>query len=225
METRARVARSCDNGAERNVAPQPVPGELGLPTIQPVNRSAREVRLPREGFAVCECGRSQTLCWSATLRELRCSCFPPRGRVSLYVLDGCGFWPFAVADLLRREQASADTATPARRCRVCNYWHRLLIGASGSYQFATALWTRSLNHELLREKRSSLSAGLVARMDRPSLFGGKPGRIAVAVSLQTSRVIPLMLGVRQCLGFSDTEFGIVTSILPVLASREVALMF
>jgi len=36
---------------------------------------------------------------------------------------------------------------------VCHYWHRLLIGAPGSYQFATAVWTLSLNHKLLHKKR------------------------------------------------------------------------
>src|SRR5271169_7197757 len=53
METRVRAARSSDNGAGRNVAPQPEPAGFGLPT-----------------------------CWSAALRELRCSCFPPRGRLA-----------------------------------------------------------------------------------------------------------------------------------------------
>jgi hypothetical protein len=34
-----------------------------------------------------------------------------------------------------------------------------------------------------------------------------------------------MLGVSQCLGFGGSQVSIVTSFLPVLASREVALVF
>ena len=48
---------------------------------------------------------------------------------------------------------------------------------------------------------------LVARMDRPSLLNREPGRIAIAVAFQASRVIPLMLGVSQCFGFSGSQFA------------------
>ena len=58
-----------------------------------------------------------------------------------------------------------------------------------------------------------------------SLRGREPGRIAIAVPLQTSRVIALVLGVSQRLGFRGSEFCIVTSFLAVLASREVAQVF
>ena len=36
---------------------------------------------------------------------------------------------------------------------MCHYWRRLLFGAPGSHQFATAVWTLSLNHKLLQKKR------------------------------------------------------------------------
>ena len=36
---------------------------------------------------------------------------------------------------------------------MSDYWHSLLIGAPGSHQFATAVWTLSLNHKLLQKKR------------------------------------------------------------------------
>src|SRR5579885_426943 len=36
----------------------------------------------------------------------------------LYLLDGCGFCPFAVTDLLGREPASANAAAPARMCSL-----------------------------------------------------------------------------------------------------------
>ena len=62
-------------------------------------------------------------------------------------------------------------------------------------------------------------------MDRPSFLSGKPGRIAIAVAFQTSCVVALMLGVGQCFGFRDSQLRVVTSFLPVLARREVALVF
>jgi hypothetical protein len=71
---------------------------------------------------------------------------------------------------------------------------------------------------------SARAGDLVARMGRPSFVNGKPGRIAIAVSLQTSRVVALMLGVSQGLGFSGIQFGIVASFQSVFASQEVALV-
>jgi suppressor of ftsI len=68
------------------------------------------------------------------------------------------------------------------------------------------------------------SGRLVVRMDLMSLLNGEPGRITIAIPFQTSRVIPPMLGVSQHFGFGGTQFGIVTSFLPALASREVALV-
>ena len=105
-------------------------------------------------------------------------------------------------------------------------WHGLLIGAPGSHQFAIAMWTLSLNHKLTRKKiRPTLSRELISWMDRTGLLKGESGRIAIAVPFQTSGVIPLVFGVRQHLGFSGTQFCIVTSLLPVLVSREVSLVF
>jgi len=63
------------------------------------------------------------------------------------VLDGCGFCPFAVADLLRCELASASAATPARRRGLYASLQWLRIGVPGSYQFTTTLRTVSLNHK------------------------------------------------------------------------------
>ena len=62
-------------------------------------------------------------------------------------------------------------------------------------------------------------------MDRASLLNRKSGRIAIAVPFQASRVIPLVLCVGQRLGFGGSQLCIVTSLLSVLARREVALLF
>jgi hypothetical protein len=132
----------------------------------------------------------------------------------------CRLFPFDRADLLRGELASASTAAPARRCKVRDYSHRRLIGAPRSHQFATAVGTLAVNHCIpCRRIISSHFGGLVARMDRPSFVKGKARRIAIAVSLQTSRVVALMLGVSQCFGFRDGERCIVTSFLPIFARR------
>jgi len=61
--------------------------------------------------------------------------------------------PFDGTDLRSSELASANAATPARRCGVWDYWHSLQIGAPSSYEFATAVWTLSLNHWFLQGKR------------------------------------------------------------------------
>jgi cytosine/uracil/thiamine/allantoin permease len=62
-------------------------------------------------------------------------------------------------------------------------------------------------------------------VDLASLLNREPGRIAIAIPFQASRVIPSVLGVRQHLGFTGSQFGIVTSLLPVLARGKVALVF
>src|SRR5579864_470179 len=69
------------------------------------------------------------------------------------------------------------------------------------------------------------SKKLVGRVDRASLVSGEPGRITIAVPFQASCVISCVLRVRQCLGFGGSQVGIVTSVLPVAASRQVALVF
>jgi len=81
-------------------------------------------------------------------------------RFRLCALDGGGFSPLAVADLLGRELASANAATPARRGDWREYRRRLLTGALGSDQFATAVWTLSLNHSLLHEKCFLMLSGI-----------------------------------------------------------------
>lgn len=112
---------------------------------------------------------------------------------------------FAFTDLLRSELPSAHAAAPARRCGVHDCWRWLTIRAPGSHQFAVAPWTLSLNHKAPQKKRLSLrSEGLVAGVDRPSLLNGKPGRVAIAVAFQTSRIIALVFGVGQRLGFRDS---------------------
>ena len=77
------------------------------------------------------------------------------GRQNLCVLDGCGSCAVAFTDLFCREPASANAATPARRRGLRDSGHRLLIGAPGSHQFATALRTLSLNHKLSYSERIS----------------------------------------------------------------------
>ena len=147
------------------------------------------------------------------------------GAASLYVLDGGGFCAFAVADLLRSELESTNAAAPARRRGVCDSRHWLLIGAPGSHQFATALRTLSLNHKSLhREEISDHSLCVsTSRVDRTSLLNGEPRRIAVAVPFLASRVISLVFGVSQRLGFGGSQPGIVTRFQSVFAGREVAL--
>src|SRR5579864_1067898 len=71
----------------------------------------------------------------------------------------------------------------------------------------------------------SRSVGSIAGMDRLSFRKGKPGRVAIALPLQASRVIALMLGVSQCLGFSGTQLGIITGFLAVLTGRQITLVF
>lgn len=66
----------------------------------------------------------------------------------LHALNGRGFRPFAVADLLGTKLSSANAATPAWRCEFPKHQRWLRVGASGSHQFATAVWTLSLNHKL-----------------------------------------------------------------------------
>ena len=66
----------------------------------------------------------------------------------LCVLDGGGFCPFAVADLLSGELAPANAATPATRRGGGDCRPELLIRAPSPHQFATALRTLSLNHKL-----------------------------------------------------------------------------
>src|ERR1700751_2440913 len=83
------------------------------------------------------------------LRLVRPSIGP---RFRARVLD-CRFCPFAVTDLLCSELATTNAATPARRCGLGDEWHWLLIGVPGSHQFAIAVWTQSLNHKLLHQKR------------------------------------------------------------------------
>src|SRR5579859_3718572 len=78
----------------------------------------------------------------------------PDGGKRLCVLDGCGFCPFAVSDLLGREPASANAAAPARRCSLRDYWRWLPIRVPGSHQFATAVWTISSNHKVRRRNVS-----------------------------------------------------------------------
>jgi hypothetical protein len=72
---------------------------------------------------------------------------PNQEQVKIYVLirrrrldwlaDSCsiagGFCPFAVANLLRSELASANAATPARRCSLRNFRRLLPIRTLGSY--------------------------------------------------------------------------------------------
>jgi hypothetical protein len=108
---------------------------------------------------------------------------------------------------------------------VCHYWHRLPIRALGSDQLTAALWTLSLNHKPRKRSVSARAGKLVDWVDRASFLNREPGGIAIAIPFQTSHVIPFVLSVRQRLGFSGTQFGIVTSLLPVLASREVTLVF
>jgi hypothetical protein len=73
-------------------------------------------------------------------------------------MGGARFCAFAVADLLRREPASADAAAPARRGGLRDSGHKLLIRAFGSYQFAIALRTLSLNHKPLKPRRDFASS-------------------------------------------------------------------
>ena len=86
------------------------------------------------------------------MRENSRVCFLTVGR--LWVLEGCGFCPFAVPDLLGREPASANAAAPARRSRLRDYWRWLPIRVPGSHQFATAMWTISSNHKVRRRNVS-----------------------------------------------------------------------
>src|SRR5437868_1707730 len=72
---------------------------------------------------------------------------------------------------------------------------------------ATAVWTLSLNHQLCG-RAPSLSEELIGSMDRTSLLKNESGRIAIAVPLQTSGVIPLVFGVCQHLSFSGRQLGI-----------------
>jgi hypothetical protein len=74
------------------------------------------------------------------------------------VLDGCGSYSIAFADLFHSELASANAASPARgrRWRDSGPW--ALIGASGWYQFAIALRTLSLNHKPSGSKQTSHKA-------------------------------------------------------------------
>jgi hypothetical protein len=57
---------------------------------------------------------------------------PPIG-ATLFLLNSFAVRAFAVADLLRREHSSANAATPARKCGLRDYRHRLLIGAPGPH--------------------------------------------------------------------------------------------
>ena len=57
-----------------------------------------------------------------------------------------------------------------------------------------------------------------------SLVNGESGRVAIPVPFQTGRVIPLVFGVGQGLSFRRRQCCVVTSVLPVPASREVALV-
>ena len=65
----------------------------------------------------------------------------------LCVLDGCGSCAIAFADLVHSELAPANPASPARRRRLRDSRHRVVIGAPGWYEFATALRTPSLDHK------------------------------------------------------------------------------
>ena len=66
---------------------------------------------------------------------------------------------------------------------------------------------------------------LIARMNCTSLPNCEPGRIAIAIPFQAGRVIALVFGISQRLGFGSSQFRVVTSFLTVLAGREIALVF
>lgn len=67
---------------------------------------------------------------------------------------GMGPGTGAFTDLLCSKPASTNAATPARSCFLHASGHWFLIGAPGSHQFATAMWTLSLNHKLRRRNVS-----------------------------------------------------------------------
>jgi hypothetical protein len=57
-----------------------------------------------------------------------------------------------------------------------------------------------------------------------SFVDGESRRIAVTIPFQTGFVVPLVLGVGQCLGLGGRKFGVVTGLPAVLASGEIALV-
>ncbi len=71
---------------------------------------------------------------------------PPQSSRESTLRGGSRFCPFAFADLLRRELASANAAAPTGRRKCCGPWHMLGSGTSGPQQLATTLRTLSLNH-------------------------------------------------------------------------------
>ncbi len=99
---------------------------------------------------------------------------------------------------LQRQPGDAACAIPAVP---------LLIGAPGPYQFATALRTLSLNHEVLLGNATSHRGELIAWVNRASLLNCKSGRIAIAVPFQASRVIALVFGVGQRFGFGGSQLS------------------
>jgi len=88
---------------------------------------------------MCFFGAQQTPDVPKVYTRQLAQCRARRGRLSA----------LAITDLLSTKFASADAATPARRCGMRNSWHRLLLCAPGSNQFAAAMWTLSLNHRLM----------------------------------------------------------------------------
>ncbi len=70
-----------------------------------------------------------------------------------------------------------------------------------------------------------MRGAVTLRLEGVSFFRGEPGRVAIAVSLQTSHVVAFVFGVGQHLGFGGTEFRVITGFLPVFAGGEVALVF
>jgi hypothetical protein len=70
------------------------------------------------------------------------------------MLDGCGSYTIAFADLFHSKLASANTASPAkgRRLRDSGPW--VMIGAPGGYEFATALRT-SLDYKPSGSRQTS----------------------------------------------------------------------
>src|SRR5580698_4097530 len=61
-------------------------------------------------------------------------------------------------------------------------------------------------------------------LNRMGLVDGESRAIAVPIPPQAGRVIPLVFRVCECLGLGGSQFGVVTSFLAFLASREVALV-
>ena len=114
------------------------------------------------------------------------------------MLDGGGSYAIAFADLLHRELASTNAASPARGRYMRGSEHWLLIGASGPHQFATAPRTLSFDHKtLIQLKNSSVTLRmLVARVERMSLRNRELGKITIAAPFQAGRVIALVFGVR-----------------------------